>query len=94
MSSLKKELLVFGILLFVGLIVLPFCIYVVGVNVIGEYSPDAGAFGLVMAIWGDLAQFSMPAWILVLSPWAVIMLLRLSIRAWRRPGISRPQSRA
>lgn len=92
MSSLKKELLIFGILLFVGLAVLPICIYVVGVNFIGEYSPNAGAFGLVMAIWSDLAQFNIGAWALVLSPWAVIALLRLSIRVWRRPGVSQPHS--
>ena len=86
MDSLKKELLIFGILFFIGLVVLPFCIYVVGQNVIGEYSPDAGAFGLVMAIWGDLARFRIAAWILVLSPWAVIQLIRLAAALWRRPA--------
>ena len=90
MTSLKKELVISGILLFVGLVVLPFCIYIVGQNVIGEYSPDAGAFGLVTAIWSDLGRFSIGAWILVLSPLAVIQLLRLSARIWRRPRDSAP----
>lgn len=84
MTPLKKELLIFGVLLFAGLIILPFCIYIVGQNVVGEYSPDAGAFGLVMAIWGDLARFNPAAWILVLSPWGVIQLLRYGMRLWRR----------
>jgi hypothetical protein len=79
----RKELLIFGILFIVGTLVLPFCIYVVGQNIIGEYSPDTGAFGLVTAIWSDLARFSIGAWILVLSPWGVIQLLRLATRLWR-----------
>lgn len=83
MDSLKKELLIFGILFFIGLVILPFCIYIVGQNVIGEYSPDAGAFGLVMAIWGDLARFRIAAWILVLSPWGVIQLVRIAAGIWR-----------
>lgn len=86
MGSLKKELLIFGILLLAGLIVLPIGIYVVGQNVIGEYSPDAGFSGLVMAIWGDLATFSLGAWLLVLSPWGVISLLRATLHFWRSPA--------
>ncbi len=83
---MKKELLIFGILLLVGLVVLPFCIYVVGQNVIGEYSTETGAFGLVTAIWRDLAALRPGAWTLVLSPWGIITLLRLAVRLWRSPG--------
>ena len=82
---MRKELLIFGVLFFVGLVVLPFCIYIVGRSFIGEYSPEAGAAGLLMAIWGDLAGFSVAAWLLVLSPWLVIQLLRVAMRLWRRP---------
>lgn len=89
MGSAKKELLIFSILFFIGALVLPFCIYIVGQSVIGEYSPDSGAFGLVMAIWGDLTRFRLGAWILVLSPWAVISLLRLAIGFLRAPARSR-----
>ena len=83
MRSLRKELLIFGILFVVGTLVLPFCIYVVGQNIIGEYSPDSGAFGLVRAIWSDLGRLSPGAWLLVLSPWGVIQLLRITARLWR-----------
>lgn len=83
MSSLRKELLIFAVLLFAGGLILPICIYVVGQNVIGEYSPDAGAAGLIIAIWSDLARFRISAWLLVLSPWAVIALVRLAVRIWR-----------
>lgn len=83
MRSLRKELLIFGALLVFGALVLPFCIYIVGQNIIGEYAPDAGAFALVRAIWADLGRFSIPAWLLVLSPWGVIVLLRLAAGIWR-----------
>ena len=85
LSTLKKELLIFAVLLLFGLIVLPVCVYVVGQNLIGQYSPDAGVSGLLTAIWNDLAGFAPAAWILVLSPWLVIQLLRLGVRLWRRP---------
>jgi hypothetical protein len=83
MSPRNRELTIFGVLFFVGLVILPVCIYVVGINLIGEYSPEAGISGLLMAIWGDLARLRIGAWILVLSPWLVIQLLRLAIRIWR-----------
>ncbi len=35
-------------------------------------------------VFGSYA-FSLGAWILVLSPWAVIQLLRYAVRLWRRP---------
>lgn len=85
LSNLKKELLIFGVLLFVGLLVLPLCVYIVGQSFIGEYSPDAGASGLLMAIWSDLAGLAPAAWLLVLSPWLVIQATRLGIRMWRAP---------
>jgi len=78
-----RELLIFGLLLFAGLVLLPLCIYIVGVNIIGEYSPEAGMSGLLLAIWGDLARARIGAWILVLSPWMVIQLIRLCVRLWR-----------
>lgn len=83
MNPRNKELLIFAVLFLTGLIVLPLCIYVVGVSVIGEYSPDAGLSGLLLAIWGDLARFRIAAWLLVLSPWIVIQLVRLAVRLWR-----------
>ena len=86
LSNLKKELLIFGALFFVGLLVLPICVYVVGQSFIGEYSPEAGAAGLLTAIWADLAAFAPAAWLLVLSPWLVIQLVRVAIRLWRAPA--------
>jgi hypothetical protein len=83
MRPRSRELLIFGLLFLAGLVLLPICIYVVGVNIIGEYSPEAGMAGLLLAIWGDLARARIGAWILVLSPWLVIQLIRLFVRLWR-----------
>jgi hypothetical protein len=86
--SLRKELLISSVLLVLGFVIVPFCIYIVGQNVFGSYSEESGAFGLVTTIWADLASFSLGAWILVLSPWAVIQLLRFSVHLWRGPKAS------
>ena len=86
LKTLNKELLLFGILFFAGLFVLPLCIYIVGQNVIGEYSPETGISGLYGAIWGDLARLGFGAWALVLSPWLIIQLCRVAIRVWRGPA--------
>jgi hypothetical protein len=85
LRRLPKELLISGTALVLGFVLLPFCIYIVGQNVFGEYSAEAGAFGLATAIWSDLAAFSLGAWMLALSPLAVISLLRFAVRLWRRP---------
>lgn len=68
-----------------GLVLLPPAIFFVGQQVVGEYAPNGELFDLVFAIWGDLATPSAAAWLLVLSPYIVIQLLRFSKRQWRGP---------
>lgn len=84
----KKELLICGALLAAGIVALPFAIYAVGQRVVGEYAPGQGALDLIGAIWAALAAFNPWAWLLVLSPYLVITLLRASWLTWRsrHPG--------
>ena len=82
-TTLKKELSVAVILLAVGLLLLPVAIYWVGLEIIGEYAPDAGLLDLMLAIWSALLAGEWGAWLLVLSPYAVILLLRGARLAWR-----------
>jgi len=81
--SWKREFFVLILLIAVGVVGLPFAIYLVGQYIIGDYAPDAGPMDLVAAIWANLADLQPAAWLLVLSPYLVITLFRMSRRQWR-----------
>jgi hypothetical protein len=69
-----------------GLLVLPFAVYIVGARLIGDYGADGTAGGpmaLAEAIWLDLLSLRLPAWILVLSPYITVQLVRSVWRVWR-----------
>jgi hypothetical protein len=86
---LRKELLVAAALLSFGLAALPVLVYWVGSRVVGEYYPDSGLSDFVWHIWSDLAAGSVLAWILIVSPYLIIQLLRLALILWRRrPDVS------
>ena len=87
-SWLRKELLLAAALLSCGLLLLPVAVYWVGGRVVGEYSAESGVWGLIWDIWSDLAAGSVLAWILVVSPYLLIQLLRVARALWRRkPGV-------
>jgi len=67
-----------------GLAGLPIAVYWVGQLVIGEYESDGGAAGLIGAVWDGLGSGSVPAWILVLSPYVVVQLFRAAIAVARK----------
>ena len=83
-TSWQREIAIAAGLLAFGLIALPFAVYVVGQQMLGEYGGDGGALALAESIWLDLLAFRMPAWILVLSPYLTIQLARAVRRIWRR----------
>ena len=86
---LKRELAIAAVLLAFGLVVLPYAIYFVGVQIIGDYESEDGALGLGLTIWSALAGGEWAAWVLVLSPYAVVQLLRLAVRVARfRPRVT------
>ncbi len=78
----KKEAALFSILLFVGLVLLPGLVWVVGQAVFGAYGGDGYGefFGTLMR---KIRSGDWVAWFLVLSPWLGVQLLRLATRLWR-----------
>ena len=76
----REALLALGLIAF-GLIALPALIYVVGLRVVGAYSD--GMSGLYAAIGDALAGGNFFAWLLILSPYLCILLIRCII--WLRP---------
>ena len=81
-GRLRNEAILAGLLLAFGLFVLPVAIYFVGQQVIGEYE-GSGAVGLVVELWSALVRADAVAWALVLSPYFVVQLLRLTWKIWR-----------
>lgn len=79
----KIELYLAFALLAFGLVVLPASIYVVGQRVVGNYD-GGGMMELAIEIWRGLLDGRWYAWTLVLSPYVVVQLLRLSWRVLRR----------
>lgn len=81
----RREVVIAAIAVGFGLLVLPFAVYLVGERVLGEYAADAGALALAESVWLDLLSLSLPAWILVLSPYVTVQLVRWVRRLWRPP---------
>ena len=90
-DRLKKETALLVILGFVGLAVLPLCIWFVGQAVFGAYesSGPASFFG---ALQRELRQGEPAAWFLLLSPWLLWQLGRLTLWGFRQLGPDRRAS--
>ena len=84
-TLLKKEAAVFLVLLFVGLVLLPICIWFVGNAVFGAYD-GAGYSDFFGTLSGKIRPGNLVAWFLVLSPWIVWHCLRLIAFGWRSAG--------
>ena len=84
-TLVRRELILAGLLVPVGLFLLPVAIYFTGQTLLGSYSEDGqGLARLYGDIFSDLGRGFLPAWILVLSPWLGIQILRLVIWPLRR----------
>jgi len=80
----QREVVLAAWLIGFGLLALPFAVYVVGQRVLGEYGENLGPMDLAESVWLDLLSFRPAAWILVLSPYLTIQLVRGVRRIWRR----------
>lgn len=84
-NRLLKELALLAILGCIGLAVLPLCIYLVGEAVFGEYG-NGGFSGFFAALHRELRQGEPAVWFLLLSPYLLWQLVRLTLWAARRLG--------
>lgn len=80
-SRIVKEAVIALAALALGLIGLPAMVYLVGQLLVGEY--EAGLSGFYEAIGAALVEGRWYAWLLVLSPYIVIQLLRFVFRLRR-----------
>lgn len=82
--AVKRELVLAASLVGLGVLILPGAVYVVGQTVVGEYPADGGVLAMAANIWVEAVRGSPLALALVLSPYGIVQLLRLSRRLWRR----------
>jgi len=82
---LTKELALLAALLFLGLVVLPIAIWLVGKSVFGAYG-GAGYMDFFGTLSGKIRSGDLVAWFLVLSPYLVWQVIRLTAFGWRAVG--------
>ena len=88
--ALKKELALFLVLFLFGILALPGIIYAIGSAMFGAYG-GSGFSAFYGAVHADLRIGDLAVWFLVLSPYLVVQLLRLSVRTFRALGKNQPQ---
>ena len=82
-QKVMNELTLALSLFFAGLVLLPLAIYLTGQSVFGEYGGH-GFSDFFRRLSGEVRNGRLVVWFLVLSPYLVVMLLRLTIWAYLR----------
>jgi len=85
--TIKREIAIAAALFAAGLLVLPFAIYWVGRQIAGDYAGGGGPLALADQIWADFMQLEPAPWLLVLSPYLLLQLVRLIGRTWRARSV-------
>lgn len=75
-------------LFFAGLVLLPLAIYLTGQSVFGDYA-GAGFSDFYGRLSGEVRDGRPVVWFLVLSPYLVLMSLRLTVWAFRKSSQAR-----
>ena len=80
-----RELALFLVLVLVGVVVLPFSVYLVGRATFGEYG-GTGFSAFFADLHSNLRNGDVAIWFLVLAPYIGWQTLRLTLRTFRRLG--------
>jgi hypothetical protein len=84
-DRIQREVTWFGGLLLAGLVILPLSIYMVGRAVFGDYG-GGGLGDFYEELLGRLVRGEPVVWFLLLSPYLLWQLCRLTIWGFRRGG--------
>ena len=79
-----RESVLFLILLLFGVLILPIVIYSIGTSIFGEYAGN-GFWDFFDLLRNELLAGEPVVWFLVLSPYLVWQIFRVTIWAFRRP---------
>ena len=88
MRRIRKELLILGSFLFIGIVLVPIATYVLGNAVFVDYQQYDGMGAFLRIFFGQLGSGHGPTWFIALSPFLVICCLRLAwlgVRGRRAP---------
>ena len=80
-----REALLFLVLAIIGIALLPLAVFFVGDAVFGSYGGD-GFGDFFESLLGKLGRADRFAWLLVLSPYIVVQVLRMMAMGWRLAG--------
>lgn len=86
-NTIRRESLLFLWLILGGLFILPGLIYIVGNALFGEYG-GSGFTAFYGNFHSSLRDGETAVWFLVLTPYLVWQLVRLTLRAFRMAGRS------
>ncbi len=75
----------FLVLAIIGIALLPLAVFFVGDAVFGSYGGD-GFGDFFESLLGKLGRADRFAWLLVLSPYIVVQVLRMMAMGWRLAG--------
>lgn len=82
-----KEIALFVGLLFLGFVLMPIAIYIVGQQFFGEYAGHGyGHFFGILS--GKIRSWDIVAWFLILAPYLAWQIARLTAYGWRIAGRS------
>jgi hypothetical protein len=79
---LRREALIAGLCLLTGLLVMPLLVWFAGRSTLGDYS-HGGPFALLGDYLAGLARAEFAFWVMLLGPYAFVLLLRGVLRAAR-----------
>ncbi len=89
-QALRRELTYFGIGAGLGIVLLPFLVYLAGALTLGPY--EGGLLSFLKKIYGDLVTLTPAALALTLGPYVLFVAVRLLTRPFRyrhRPSEAR-----
>jgi hypothetical protein len=86
LSRLQRELLILGIALFIGAVVVPAIIWLVGTFVFGKYAGGNSIVSLYVNFFKTLAQGAQSFWLVLLGPYVLITVARVLVAVFRGPS--------
>ncbi len=84
-QSSSRELALFLVLFLVGIAILPLSVYLVGFTMFGEYG-GTGFSAFFADLHAELRAGDLAIWFLVLAPYFVWQLFRITLRIYRKLG--------
>ncbi len=78
-SAVRRELIAFGVLLFIGIVVVPIAAYSAGMAFFASYDGGDGSLGnYLRRYYVDAFSLRGGLWFVTLAPWLVWLCLRLA----------------